>query len=215
MVAGVLAAGLHLGGPVGEQLVADAPQLGKELLLELSEAQDGGPEQDPQALLRQAGQDVGLRDQDGDAQSIVGPQFEQTYAGPVAFPTALEPEQDFAAPLRHRDAVRCIHAFGQSRKTERFDRLEQDFGGAGVTAALAVLLLVSTPVEVFASTTPPDTATLDSTPTTTPETENRMLRQQMRELAEESLVSVPTLYNLFGGKNELLSAVVESYFNSS
>ena len=29
----------------------------------------------------------------------------------------------------------------------------------------------------------------------------------MRELAEESLVSVPTLYNLFGGKNELLSAV--------
>ena len=34
----------------------------------------------------------------------------------------------------------------------------------------------------------------------------------MRELAEESLVSVPTLYNLFGGKNELLSAVVESYF---
>jgi AcrR family transcriptional regulator len=35
---------------------------------------------------------------------------------------------------------------------------------------------------------------------------------RMRELAEESLVSVPTLYNLFGGKNELLSAVVESYF---
>ena len=34
----------------------------------------------------------------------------------------------------------------------------------------------------------------------------------MRELAEESLVSVPTLYNLFGGKNELLSSVVESYF---
>lgn len=34
----------------------------------------------------------------------------------------------------------------------------------------------------------------------------------MRELAEQSLVSVPTLYNLFGGKNELLSAVVESYF---
>lgn len=34
----------------------------------------------------------------------------------------------------------------------------------------------------------------------------------MRELAEESLVSVPTLYNLFGGKNELLMAAVESYF---
>lgn len=34
----------------------------------------------------------------------------------------------------------------------------------------------------------------------------------MRELAEESLVSVPTLYNLFGGKNELLMAAVRSYF---
>ena len=35
----------------------------------------------------------------------------------------------------------------------------------------------------------------------------------MRELAVKSLVSVPTLYNLFGGKNELLFAAVESYFN--
>ena len=35
----------------------------------------------------------------------------------------------------------------------------------------------------------------------------------MRELAEKSLVSVPTLYNLFGGKNELLFAAVESYFD--
>jgi AcrR family transcriptional regulator len=34
----------------------------------------------------------------------------------------------------------------------------------------------------------------------------------MRDLAEKSLVSVPTLYNLFGGKNELLLAAVESYF---
>jgi AcrR family transcriptional regulator len=34
----------------------------------------------------------------------------------------------------------------------------------------------------------------------------------MRELANESLVSVPTLYNLFGGKNELLFAAVETYF---
>jgi AcrR family transcriptional regulator len=34
----------------------------------------------------------------------------------------------------------------------------------------------------------------------------------MRDLAGKSLVSVPTLYNLFGGKNELLSAAVESYF---
>jgi AcrR family transcriptional regulator len=34
----------------------------------------------------------------------------------------------------------------------------------------------------------------------------------MRDLAEKSLVSVPTLYNLFGGKNELLFAAVESYF---
>lgn len=34
----------------------------------------------------------------------------------------------------------------------------------------------------------------------------------MRELAEKSLVSVPTLYNLFGGKSELLLAAVESYF---
>lgn len=36
----------------------------------------------------------------------------------------------------------------------------------------------------------------------------------MRELADESLVSVPTLYNLFGGKNELLSAAVEAYFTN-
>jgi len=35
----------------------------------------------------------------------------------------------------------------------------------------------------------------------------------MRDLAEKSLVSVPTLYNLFGGKNELLLAAVESYFS--
>lgn len=34
----------------------------------------------------------------------------------------------------------------------------------------------------------------------------------MRDLAEKSLVSVPTLYNLFGGKNELLLSAVESYF---
>jgi AcrR family transcriptional regulator len=34
----------------------------------------------------------------------------------------------------------------------------------------------------------------------------------MRDLAEKSLVSVPTLYNLFGGKNDLLFAAVESYF---
>lgn len=34
----------------------------------------------------------------------------------------------------------------------------------------------------------------------------------MRDLAEKSLVSVPTLYNLFGGKNGLLFAAVESYF---
>ena len=34
----------------------------------------------------------------------------------------------------------------------------------------------------------------------------------MRELAELSLVSVPTLYNFFGGKNELLFAAVQSYF---
>jgi AcrR family transcriptional regulator len=34
----------------------------------------------------------------------------------------------------------------------------------------------------------------------------------MRELADESLVSVPTLYNLFGGKSELLFAAVEAYF---
>jgi AcrR family transcriptional regulator len=34
----------------------------------------------------------------------------------------------------------------------------------------------------------------------------------MRDLADESLVSVPTLYNLFGGKQELLFAAVESYF---
>jgi AcrR family transcriptional regulator len=34
----------------------------------------------------------------------------------------------------------------------------------------------------------------------------------MRELAEKSLVSVPTLYNLFGGKNKILLAAVESYF---
>jgi AcrR family transcriptional regulator len=36
----------------------------------------------------------------------------------------------------------------------------------------------------------------------------------MRELADESLVSVPTLYNLFGGKHELLFAAVEVYFRS-
>jgi AcrR family transcriptional regulator len=34
----------------------------------------------------------------------------------------------------------------------------------------------------------------------------------MRDLADESLVSVPTLYNLFGGKQELLLAAIESYF---
>lgn len=34
----------------------------------------------------------------------------------------------------------------------------------------------------------------------------------MRELAEHGLVSVPTLYTLFGSKNELLLAAVESYF---
>jgi AcrR family transcriptional regulator len=34
----------------------------------------------------------------------------------------------------------------------------------------------------------------------------------MRDLAERSLVSVPTLYALFGSKNELLSVAVESYF---
>jgi AcrR family transcriptional regulator len=34
----------------------------------------------------------------------------------------------------------------------------------------------------------------------------------MRELAEKSMVSVPTLYNLFGSKNELLYSAVESYF---
>jgi len=34
----------------------------------------------------------------------------------------------------------------------------------------------------------------------------------MRDLAEKSLVSVPTLYNLFGGKNDLLFEAVESYF---
>jgi AcrR family transcriptional regulator len=34
----------------------------------------------------------------------------------------------------------------------------------------------------------------------------------MRELADKSLVSVPTLYNLFGGKSDLLLAAVESYF---
>ena len=37
-------------------------------------------------------------------------------------------------------------------------------------------------------------------------------RVTMRELAEASLVSVPTLYNLFGGKNELLFAAVEAHF---
>jgi len=36
----------------------------------------------------------------------------------------------------------------------------------------------------------------------------------MRELADESLVSVPTLYNLFGGKGELLFAAVETYFRN-
>ncbi len=34
----------------------------------------------------------------------------------------------------------------------------------------------------------------------------------MRDLAEHGLVSVPTLYVLFGSKNELLLAAVESYF---
>jgi len=34
----------------------------------------------------------------------------------------------------------------------------------------------------------------------------------MRALADQSLVSVPTLYNLFGGKSELLSAAVQSHF---
>jgi AcrR family transcriptional regulator len=34
----------------------------------------------------------------------------------------------------------------------------------------------------------------------------------MRDLADQSLVSVPTLYNLFGGKQELLLAAIESYF---
>ncbi len=34
----------------------------------------------------------------------------------------------------------------------------------------------------------------------------------MRDLAERSLVSVPTLYALFGSKNELLYVAVESYF---
>jgi AcrR family transcriptional regulator len=34
----------------------------------------------------------------------------------------------------------------------------------------------------------------------------------MRDLAERGLVSVPTLYALFGSKNELLFAAVESYF---
>jgi AcrR family transcriptional regulator len=36
----------------------------------------------------------------------------------------------------------------------------------------------------------------------------------MRELADESLVSVPTLYNLFGGKSELLFAAVEAYYTN-
>ena len=35
----------------------------------------------------------------------------------------------------------------------------------------------------------------------------------MRALADESLVSVPTLYNLFGGKDELLAASVEADFS--
>jgi len=34
----------------------------------------------------------------------------------------------------------------------------------------------------------------------------------MRDLAEQGLVSVPTLYVLFGSKNELLLAAVKSYF---
>jgi AcrR family transcriptional regulator len=34
----------------------------------------------------------------------------------------------------------------------------------------------------------------------------------MRDLADQSLVSVPTLYNLFGGKSQLLSAAVQSNF---
>lgn len=36
----------------------------------------------------------------------------------------------------------------------------------------------------------------------------------MRELASSCRVSVPTLYNLFGGKNELLAAAVESHLRS-
>jgi AcrR family transcriptional regulator len=36
----------------------------------------------------------------------------------------------------------------------------------------------------------------------------------MRDLAEASLVSVPTLYNLFGGKNELLLQAVISHFGT-
>ena len=40
----------------------------------------------------------------------------------------------------------------------------------GVTAAVAALLLVSTPVAVLASPSPPGTETVDSTPPTTPET---------------------------------------------
>ncbi|MBW2315953.1 MAG: TetR/AcrR family transcriptional regulator [Deltaproteobacteria bacterium] len=36
----------------------------------------------------------------------------------------------------------------------------------------------------------------------------------MRDLAEASLVSVPTLYNLFGGKNELLLQAVLSHFGT-
>ena len=34
----------------------------------------------------------------------------------------------------------------------------------------------------------------------------------MRDLADHGMVSVPTLYKLFGSKNELLFAAVESYF---
>jgi hypothetical protein len=41
----------------------------------------------------------------------------------------------------------------------------------GVTAAVAAVLLVFTPVEILASTSPPDSETADSTPTTTPATE--------------------------------------------
>ncbi len=44
-------------------------------------------------------------------------------------------------------------------------------------------------------------------------TEKGVAGVTMRALADESLVSVPTLYNLFGGKDELLAASVESDFS--